>query len=229
VVDSGSGVGSSGSCSNIGPFSNPANESGTIKNADGSTGNLAAALPYVALMVDPSDKSTLSQSITLTANDTYTLSFLEAMTENECDGGSGSSCSKINGNTNGSGSTGITWAVSLGGDTLAGIDGTTSTTTTITVTNNGTTSWVQENYSFTDVGSPELLTFIANGTANGPPIALLDSVTITQTGTGTKSSVPEPATLAVLGFGVAGLYAARRRRATANSVQDSGPGDAAAA
>ena len=150
------------------------------------------------------------------------------MTENECDG-TGNSCSKINGSNNSSGTTGITWAVSLGGDTLAGISGTTSTTTTITVSSNGTTNWVQENYTFTDIGSPELLKFIATGTNGGPPIALLDSVTITQTGTGTHSSVPEPATLAVLGFGVAGLVVACRRRAAANSDQGAGPGDAAAA
>jgi hypothetical protein len=206
VVDSSSG---NQGCGNMGNFANPANESGTILNANGTAGNLAAALPYVALMVDPGAQATLSQSITLTAGDTYTLSFLAAMAENEGD------------------ATGITWAVSLGGDTLTGIDGS-ATTTTISVSGNGTTNWVQENYTFTDVGSPETLKFIANGNS-GPPIALLDSVTITQTGTGTKSSVPEPATLAVLGFGVAGLYVARRRRAAGNSGQDSGPGDAAAA
>jgi len=204
MVDGGgtSGTACSGS---IGTFSDPANESGTVKDANGvTTGTLAPALPYVAVMVDngAAYDSTLSQSISLTANATYTLSFLEAATE----GASGEN---------------VSWTVAVGNNVLTGIDGTSGPTTTISLSNGSTTNWVQENYTFTDTGSPELLSFISSSSSSGPPVALLDSVSITKN----TSSVPEPATLAVLGLGIAGLYGARRKRAASGS----GPGGAAAA
>ena len=59
--------------------------------------------------------------------------------------------------------------------------------------------------TFTATAAQEVLSFLSQGTPSGdPPIALLTDVSITK--------VPEPGTLTVLGAGLAGLMAVRRRR-----------------
>jgi hypothetical protein len=177
----------------MGTFSDPSNENGIAKNVNGTNGNLTPQLPYLAIMTDTGYTSTISQLVSLTAGSTYTLSFLEAGAEDE--GNSG---------------TEIQWTASVGGLALTGIDGSTSPATIISIPSNGTTQWVQENYTFTALTTgTQTLQFLAGSTTSGPPIALLDDVTIT------KNSVPEPASLAVLGLGIAGLMGIRRRRAAA--------------
>ena len=58
--------------------------------------------------------------------------------------------------------------------------------------------------TFTATGSSELLSFLSVGTPTGlPPIATLDGVSLTL--------VPEPAALGLLGVGLVGLVAVRRR------------------
>lgn len=81
---------------------------------------------------------------------------------------------------------------------------------TVMNTNSTTTSvgWAAQTAIFTANAASETLTFLAQDSTvplGGPPIALLDGVKISQ--------VPEPASIALLGLGFAGLAAMRRRRA----------------
>jgi hypothetical protein len=66
--------------------------------------------------------------------------------------------------------------------------------------------WSKQTFTFTAHSASQLLSFLAVGSpaANLPPVALLDGVSLT--------SVPEPATWAMMTLGVAGLGAAMRRR-----------------
>jgi hypothetical protein len=89
------------------------------------------------------------------------------------------------------------WLVSLGSQTLS--------TNILTDPSNGFTGWQQTFLTFTATSSSEVLSFLAAGTPNGePPFSLLDGVTMTQ--------VPEPASMSLLGAGLAGLGFVRRRR-----------------
>jgi len=99
-----------------------------------------------------------------------------------------------------SGFTGTTteqWLVSLGAQTLS--------TNIVTDPSHGFTGWQQTFLTFTATGSSETLSFLASGTPNGePPFSLLDGVSMTQ--------VPEPASMTLLGAGLAGLGFFRRRK-----------------
>jgi len=89
------------------------------------------------------------------------------------------------------------WLVSLGAQTLS--------TNIVTDASHGFTGWQQTFLTFTATGSSETLSFLASGTPNGePPFSLLDGVTMTQ--------VPEPASMTLLGAGLAGLGFFRRRK-----------------
>ena len=75
------------------------------------------------------------------------------------------------------------------------------------------TGWFSQAYTFTATSTSTLLSFLSQGTPTGePPIALLSNVSVTGVPK-SPNQVPEPATLSVLGAGVAGLLAVRRRRA----------------
>jgi hypothetical protein len=77
-------------------------------------------------------------------------------------------------------------------------------------------AWNSQSMLFTASATTETLTFLALGTPNSdPPFALLDGVSLI--------SVPEPASIALLGFGVAGIAGLRRRRARASSRPGVGP------
>jgi hypothetical protein len=143
--------------------------------------------------------SLLSQVISLTAGQKYTISFQEAGTEP--------------GGLSGDNAT-VYWIVSLGGTTL--FDGTTDS---LNFTGNTFGSWTTDSATFTAAaGGNQTLTFTAFANFSGggmgvqSPLALLDGISLSS-----STSTPEPATLAVFGVGLAGLAAVRRRRARLHS------------
>ncbi len=93
--------------------------------------------------------------------------------------------------------------VSLGSQTY--------TTPVVSNVSQGFTGWMTQTYTFVATTTSELLSFVSSGTPQGaPPIALLTDVKL----------VPEPATLSVMGVGLIGLLAARRRHlGTSRSVK----------
>jgi hypothetical protein len=92
------------------------------------------------------------------------------------------------------------WLVSLGGSAA-------QTTPILNDTSMGFTGWNHEVFTFTADGTSDALSFLAAGTPNGePPFSLLDGVTMT--------AVPEPASMLLMGTGLAALGLVRRRRAT---------------
>jgi hypothetical protein len=138
---------------------------------------------------------TLSQTIPatlLSANTTYSLSFETAAAQQTiASGGLG-------------GQTTDYWEVALGSD----LD-TTPLIISPYLPSEGFSGWIQEDLTFTTPSSipsgGELLSFMAVGMPSGvPPFALLDSVDL--------EAVPEPASLLLLGSGLAALAGFRRLR-----------------
>lgn len=73
----------------------------------------------------------------------------------------------------------------------------------------GFTGWRKGKFTFTATSDSEVLSFLANGAPSGlPPVTLLDGVNLSVA----PDKVPEPAALALLGLGLAGIGAARLRR-----------------
>ena len=90
------------------------------------------------------------------------------------------------------------WIVSLGSQTQS--------TAIVSDISHGFTGWTHTTFTFTADGSSDVLSFLAAGTPDGePPFSLLDGVTMT--------AVPEPASMAIMGTGLAALGFIRRRRA----------------
>jgi hypothetical protein len=96
------------------------------------------------------------------------------------------------------------WQVSLGSETFD--------STVMDNPSQGFTPWNAQDLTFQATSATEVLTFLSLGTPSGaPPIALLDGVSLTG-----EATAPEPSCLALLGVGVLGLFAVRRRRQKRN-------------
>ncbi len=83
-------------------------------------------------------------------------------------------------------------------------------TPTFNLPSAGFSGWMTASHAFIATSTSELLSFLDKGTPAGlPPIALLDGVRLIGP---SNTAVPEPAAIAILGLGLAGLGAARLRR-----------------
>lgn len=137
---------------------------------------------FISMDGDGSVRGPVTQSIAgLTAGNRYDLSFFWGATQLQ----------------NRSGPTTEQLQVGLGGDIVqTGIK---------LVESQGFSGWIKETFTFAATSGSELLSFLSLGTPTGlPPMAVLDGVSLT-------ASVPEPASLAVLGAGLLGVRYARRR------------------
>ncbi len=168
-------------------FWGPAAGSAANYSNNGLTASSPTGGNYIAADGDPNFRGAISQMISgLSVGTTYQLSFDWGATQ-------------FYGY---SGDTTDAWQVTLGGDT--------KTTATITTPSHGFSAWRTATMSFTATSATELLSFLAIGSPSGePPTLLLDNVSLTATST----SVPEPASLALMGAGLFGIAAFRRRRA----------------
>jgi PEP-CTERM motif len=130
----------------------------------------------------------ISQTITgLTKGKTYTFSFIWALAQ----------------------IAGLPYADT--GYLTATLEGSTYTTSTASIPGEGFSGWFSQTYTYVATSATAHLAFSASGTG-APPYLLLADVSLTQQGTG---SVPEPASLALLGSGVAAMLGLARRRAAA--------------
>ncbi len=135
----------------------------------------------------------LQQTITgLTVNANYNITFWQAAGQQ----------------TGWTGDTTDTWTVKLGSQTKVA--------PTMSNPSKNFTNWQQVSLSFVADATSMVLQFLLSGTSPGgnqqPPFALLDGIAISQTTT----TVPEPATAAMLLAGVAGLVGFGRRRVGAS-------------
>lgn len=88
------------------------------------------------------------------------------------------------------------WTVALGNQSFS--------TVQTSSAGRGFSDWASQSFTYTATASSMLLSFIASAPTGSPPYSLLANVGMTQ--------VPEPATLALVGVGVAGIALLRRRR-----------------
>ena len=91
------------------------------------------------------------------------------------------------------------WTVAFGGAA-------TQNSTIMNIASGLAVGWASQSMIFSASATSVTLSFLASGGTNsGPPLALLDGVAITR--------VPEPASIALLAIGAAGIMGLRRRRA----------------
>lgn len=92
--------------------------------------------------------------------------------------------------------------------------GSAASTTPLTIPSHGFSGWQTVSVTVTATGDTDILSFMAYGTANLPPVAMLDGVTLTA-----NETVPEPSSFVIFSTGVIGatVYCLRRSAQLANA------------